>query len=203
MASLDDATHQIVFTITKPGEMRELWGGAVTVRLPGGYIDSSDCRPLPDNQEVFVHMTTDQSFIFELLEPVDAADYGALGKAHLMSVLDDNEADDPQHFRVLEVAQLTPAHLPSLGTSEFMACHVRAEMLVSKFKEQARNHVQLSLIAIRLKNHATDLVISYHHPAQLNPDSSSADSAAPDAGWADTLIPVVKSLAIRDWHLFG
>ena len=30
----------------------DLYGGALTAALPAGWIDASDLRPVPDNQEV-------------------------------------------------------------------------------------------------------------------------------------------------------
>ena len=32
--------------------MTDLYGGALTAALPAGWIDASDLRPVPDNQEV-------------------------------------------------------------------------------------------------------------------------------------------------------
>lgn len=37
-----------------------------------GLISFSNVRQVPDNQEVFVDMDTQQSLIIELLEPVEA-----------------------------------------------------------------------------------------------------------------------------------
>lgn len=34
------------------GSMTDLYGGALTAALPAGWIDASDLRPVPDNQEV-------------------------------------------------------------------------------------------------------------------------------------------------------
>ncbi|KAL7977695.1 hypothetical protein Chor_009644 [Crotalus horridus] len=47
---------------------RYLFGGAFSARLPPGGLDISEMRQVPDNQEVFVHPSTDQSIIVELLE---------------------------------------------------------------------------------------------------------------------------------------
>ena len=37
----------------EPTVVRELFGGAVTASLPVRYVDVSDFRPVPDNQEVW------------------------------------------------------------------------------------------------------------------------------------------------------
>ena len=57
-----------------------LFGGAITVSLDGDYLDASDMRQVPDNQEVLLSRTTNVSVIVEVLQCVcllytsDAAD---------------------------------------------------------------------------------------------------------------------------------
>lgn len=46
---------------------RELFGGAITVKLPDSFEDVSAVRQVPDHQEVFVENKTEMSFIVELL----------------------------------------------------------------------------------------------------------------------------------------
>ncbi|KAI8622709.1 hypothetical protein BC830DRAFT_1052748, partial [Chytriomyces sp. MP71] len=45
-----------------------LFGGAISLLLPNGYVDASQLRQVPDNQEVFVSSTDNSSIIVELLE---------------------------------------------------------------------------------------------------------------------------------------
>jgi hypothetical protein len=47
---------------------RPLFGGAITTSFPSTFLDASTLREVPDNQEVFVDMDTDQSVIVELLQ---------------------------------------------------------------------------------------------------------------------------------------
>ena len=50
---------------------RPLYGGAITCNLPDSYIDVSQMREIPDQQEVWVSSgtdTTDSSIIFEIFE---------------------------------------------------------------------------------------------------------------------------------------
>ena len=47
----------------------ELFGGAMICNIPSTFIDCSDFRQIPENQEVFVDSsTTDRSLIIEILE---------------------------------------------------------------------------------------------------------------------------------------
>lgn len=54
--------------------IRELFGGALTVSVPESYVDASNFRQIPDNQEVFVSENSDNSFIIEILEMPDNLD---------------------------------------------------------------------------------------------------------------------------------
>ena len=45
-----------------------LFGGAITVSLDGDYLDASDMRQVPDNQEVLLSRTTNVSVIVEVLQ---------------------------------------------------------------------------------------------------------------------------------------
>ncbi|KAK9447825.1 uncharacterized protein V1518DRAFT_420529 [Limtongia smithiae] len=52
-----------------------LFGGAITIDLPDGFLDASTFRQVPDNQEVFVSQdsseTNDTSIIIELVERLE------------------------------------------------------------------------------------------------------------------------------------
>ena len=49
-------------------EERGLFGGAIIVKVPKDFKDVSQFRQVPDNQEVFVSSTSDETLIIELLE---------------------------------------------------------------------------------------------------------------------------------------
>ena len=60
--------------------MTLLFGGAISLEIPIDYVDarylsicnlSSDFRPIPSHQEVFVDSNSDSSLIIEILEMVN------------------------------------------------------------------------------------------------------------------------------------
>lgn len=51
---------------------RDLYGGALSVSLPHGLIDTSDLRQVPDHQEVFLSRHSLTSIIFEINEYQDS-----------------------------------------------------------------------------------------------------------------------------------
>lgn len=50
-----------------PLQPRNCFGGAIDLSLPSRFIDVSDFRPIPDNQEVFTDADLDQSLIIEIV----------------------------------------------------------------------------------------------------------------------------------------
>jgi hypothetical protein len=54
--------------------MVDLFGGAIVAPIPSSFMDASQFRQIPDNQEVFVDTKTQQSMFVELLEQVDQKD---------------------------------------------------------------------------------------------------------------------------------
>lgn len=65
-------------------EERGLFGGGITVKVPKDFKDVSQFRQVPDNQEVFVSSTSDETLIVELLEtPEEAQDAQDAGVRYL------------------------------------------------------------------------------------------------------------------------
>lgn len=57
-----------------PLKPAELFGGAITTVVPESFVDASNFREVPDNQEVFVSMSdedADVSIIVDILERVE------------------------------------------------------------------------------------------------------------------------------------
>ncbi|WRT69999.1 uncharacterized protein IL334_006992 [Kwoniella shivajii] len=73
---------------------RELFGGAIALDLPRDYIDASDLRQIPDNQEVFLSSTSDTAVVLEVLGMVEdglaSTDLWEAIKFHFSSIAHDN-----------------------------------------------------------------------------------------------------------------
>eukprot|EP01136_Pigoraptor_vietnamica_P004176 Opistho-1_new@34248 len=111
---------------------RPLFGGAMSLCLPASFVDVSAIREVPDNQEVLVHMESDQSVIVELVEHEAMPDEQA-PIHHFEALASDNDA---KGHSVTGVARLTPADLPLLGvfagSSAFL---LEGQQSVSKYHE--------------------------------------------------------------------
>ncbi|RXK40067.1 hypothetical protein M231_02707 [Tremella mesenterica] len=75
---------------------RPLFGGAISILLPQDYIDASDLRQVPDNQEVFLSSASDTSLVIEVLSMVEegqaSSDLWEATKFHFESIAHDNSS---------------------------------------------------------------------------------------------------------------
>ncbi|SJX63421.1 uncharacterized protein SRS1_11080 [Sporisorium reilianum f. sp. reilianum] len=175
---------------------RALFGGAITVDLPTGFIDASDFRQVPDNQEVLVRDDSDVSLIVEVLQL--ATDEGAdenLDKAvrfHFSSLAHDNSASSS---KVLETR--TPSQEVSPPATPPPAL-LTGTQLVRKFGKasEPEEPVTIRVALWRLPCKQIDLVLSVNEPGKApdTPQSSQAQAAFELAA---------ASLQIRDWSLFA
>lgn len=144
-----------------------LFGGAFSSCLPPGALDVSEMRQVPDNQEVFVHPTTDQSIIMELLEYQASVPDENAARYHFEDV-----AGSSADTEILNQEPLGPHLLALEGCSS--AWRLTACQLVAKFNEEAKNKVTLHLALLRLPQYGTDLLLTFNDPSYIHPLSSSA-----------------------------
>ncbi|XP_041378251.1 ran guanine nucleotide release factor-like isoform X2 [Gigantopelta aegis] len=180
----------------------DLFGGALSAVIPKQAKDVSTIREIPDNQEIFAHNLTDQSIIVEILEYVDQDDEEAV-KTHFDDLADSNDAvsaDDSQ----IHVVEVIPADQLAMAQCE-KAFYVRGQQKIAKFKEAAKNTVNIHLGLFRLPAFTTDILVTFNDPVNINPHSSSHKSVATSADlWMDTdFKQLLKSLKINDTAIFG
>ncbi|SPO26662.1 uncharacterized protein UTRI_03953_B [Ustilago trichophora] len=181
-------------------ENRALFGGAITVDLPKGFVDASDFRQVPDNQEVFVRQDSDISLIVEVLQL--ATDQGAgenLDKAvrfHFDSLAHDNSASSSTvHETQTPPQEAQPPATPSPAL-------LTGTQLVRKFGKasQPEEPVTIRVALWRLPSKNIDLVLSLNQPANANANAHDTD---PNSLAQLAFDSAAKSLHIRDWRLFA
>ncbi|WFD32919.1 hypothetical protein MSPP1_003972 [Malassezia sp. CBS 17886] len=170
-----------------------LFGGAITLTLPGPFLDASTIRQVPDHQEVLLAHDSDVSAIVEVLQEaakgVSPADLGAAVRFHFGSIAHDNEAlsseviwDEPPASSDACAPGATPAPALLYGTQR-----------IRKFgKATEESTVNIFVAVWRLESKKIDLVLSVNDPR----------AGAPDAT-ADWFRSAAQSLQIRDWGLFA
>nr|XP_060636071.1 ran guanine nucleotide release factor [Anolis sagrei ordinatus] len=184
-------------------EGHPLFGGAFSACLPPGSIDVSEMRQVPDNQEVFVHPSTDQSIIIELLEYQASVPDENAARYHFEDL-----ADSSSTTEILNQEQFLPQLLALEGCSS--AWQLTARQLVAKFNEEAKNEVTLHLALLRLPQYGTDLLLTFNDPTRIHPLSSSAAQGTEvpppfsQAPWTvEHFHTFVRSLRLHDPGIFG
>ncbi|KAI9011541.1 hypothetical protein BC832DRAFT_590758 [Gaertneriomyces semiglobifer] len=178
-----------------------LFGGAITTVIPDGFVDASQFREVPDNQEVFVSMRNpDQSMIVELLELAEDASDAAAARFHFQQLAEDNQALE---CAVRDIQVLDPRQaIPHLAAANGHVSVLVGNQTVTKFRStnpenpEAIPHViQINMTVIRIPHVSTDLVISVNTPLSADAPASAAAS--------EILSQSLQALSVRDWGLFG
>uniref|UniRef100_A0A0D9W5S8 Uncharacterized protein n=1 Tax=Leersia perrieri TaxID=77586 RepID=A0A0D9W5S8_9ORYZ len=174
--------------------------------------DVSDIRDVPDHQEVFVDPARDESLIFELLDLKGELEDGGSALWFLRDIANEQDAGDNlvvEHSGTLELAGLR------LGDAPAVAGTAVGQLAVSKGRQgrEAQNILRQYLANIRLKNAATDVVITAYEPLLINPLSESARAVA--AGLAvpaeqagclpmsEVFKLAVMNFNVLNWNLFN
>jgi hypothetical protein len=179
---------------------RSLFGGAIVFSLPERFEDVSEVREIPDNQEAFVDIATDESIIVELVEH-DATVSDMACCAHYF--------DDLAALNAATTAQLVSAaaHPPPPQVTAASSAYVAVgQQTIAKFKESASNAVNVYLAVVRMPTYGTDVLITLNSPVALDPASSSSHSATQPADQAvarEVLLTALHTLSVLDYSLFG
>ncbi|GLT27842.1 hypothetical protein SLA2020_028130 [Shorea laevis] len=191
---------------------RPLFGGAISSTFPLRFQDVSNIRQVPDHQEVFVDPARDESLIFELLDfKHDVGDNGSAAW-FLQDLCNEQDAEG---FTIIE--QSGVAEAPELCYRSIPAVVTTAvgQMGISKGRQgrEAQNIVKVYLANVRLKEVATDVLITAYEPLLINPLSESASAVgsglavpATQSGlvpMADVFKLAVTSFKVNNWGLFG
>jgi len=189
---------------------RDLYGGAITISLPKRFVDISTFRQVPDNQEVFSDVDTEQSVIIDLLEMERKAPNDAACNFHFDSIAHDNEAVEHSIEQTFASEDLNP-HYNGTRSTCFGIQKVAKFNELEKLGEEACNLTRIYVAVFRLTDVATDLVVSFNSPVEISTLSSSAKTADVDAveEKADPLLAnedftkMVDSLKVVDFGLFN
>ena len=174
---------------------RPLFGGAIECGVPATFIDTSEFRQVPDNQEVWVASHgNDVSLIVELVEAIELAQ-------------DDIERSSSRaevHFTAL--AQDNGALAVEVTARESQSCTiaetaVRAEVVagvqgVPKYGKIAdTTRVHIALACLHLGQFDTDVLITLNVPA--------SGAAIGQEQVLEVMRRVVASFELKDSSLFG
>lgn len=190
---------------------KPLFGGAIFTTFPDRFQDVSNIREVPDHQEVLVDPSRDESLIFELLDLKGEVDDAGSALWFLQDIANEQDAGDNlvvEHSGTLELAAL------HLGGAPAVAATAVGQLAVSKGRQgrEAQNIVRIYLANIRLKNAATDVLVTAYEPLLINPLSESAVAVAAGPAipaeqvgclpMSEVFKLAVTNFNVRDWNLF-
>ncbi|TKA66256.1 hypothetical protein B0A49_08428 [Cryomyces minteri] len=187
----------------------ELFGGAITVKIPSNFIDASNIRQVPDAQEVFLDADGFTSIIFDITERV-LSDPGKTDRDALLFHFEDIFSEETE-YALPEVQDLT-----SQNDRNESGQHIPTYMLCSRIKHSALTRSSSGLVAdstiivlllIRLVRQQTDIVITINLPhvsrgfeaGQDVQQSELEKSAAIGKEYAEVIL---NSFQIKEWGLF-
>ena len=166
--------------------VQALFGGALEISLLDGaeYVDASQLRQVPDNQECFVsEADANRSIIVELLELQEGPDEPAESHGILGHWRELAEANDAESAQVVKSVALDP--LPDMERSVVYGVQV-----IPKYgKAHDLHRVPVWLGLLRIPRVRTDVLVSHCGGA---------------AGEADEgrFVAMLESVRILDWTLF-
>jgi len=171
--------------------------------MPEAFKDASIIREVPDNQEVYVDINTDQSIIVELLEQAEASN-DECGLYHFKQLAEDNNADN---YEIIKNDNIAPQDIPNIKIDSVKKI-VLGKQIISKFNEKdadAKNVVNIYLAVIRVPSIETDILISYNCPVYIGSKSSSrTQSVEGQENISDEIFnQLIKSFNVVDWDLFN
>lgn len=204
-------------------EKKELYGGAITTEIPGGLLDASDLRQIPDTQEVFLNPTEnttdyselnkDDSIIVDLMERIDGADTDAI-KEHFSEISALNDASNSWKLASIEEIE------NNLESKAYIAVGVEPALKWGRDESNGSDYKPTLVVVlgiIRLEKVDTDVLVTQNvlisdkdelKDLVILESSGTTDS---DSNKAHKRIELAKSvvkqavseLKIEDWNLFG
>ncbi|ODV92183.1 hypothetical protein CANCADRAFT_30422 [Tortispora caseinolytica NRRL Y-17796] len=190
----------------------ELYGGAIVTELPEGFVDVSEFREVPDDEEVFVLEGNGYpiSLIFDLLELEHIED---LKKAHtniIDDIMDFNGLNSTEYKILKEETYENDASYPVIVyTTAVSGSHAGPKKAPSGFENQPYIGV---IATVRLHQGQTDMAITLNCPISEADGAStveqmlSQDSPAtiPLIQTCEAMMKqIVQKLHVRDWTLFA
>eukprot|EP00899_Mesostigma_viride_P022547 jgi/Mesvir1/3477/Mv11968-RA.1 len=134
--------------------------------IPARFLDVSDFRPVPDNQEVLADGDRDQSIIIELLERAQHVPDAECASWFFHDLAGEMSAGSA----ALEgTRSLAPEEVPGLDPRIPKYAAVGSQ-LVAKYREgpEASNLVKVRMAVIRLgQPHDTDILITLYEPLAI------------------------------------
>lgn len=189
---------------------KDLYGGAMAVELPKGYIDASNIRQIPDHQEVFLSPTTLTSLIFEINQYIQARDDTAATHFHFTDVI-----SAPDHL-AQDLAEPKKIILPMASMKDFPAYVIQGGIISPEVEKNVPSNLPVEWqqnpqtkdlltkvfqLVVRIEKCETDLCVRINVPMK---EMLSQDNVDKEEGFAKEMMDkIVETLEVKNFGLFG
>mmetsp|Transcript_32859 Transcript_32859/g.50860 ORF Transcript_32859/g.50860 Transcript_32859/m.50860 type:complete len:188 (-) Transcript_32859:102-665(-) len=183
---------------------RSLFGGAISCQIPENWIDVSNIRQVPDNQECWMNKETDGLFIVEILERQSAVADAVAANYFFDDLAECNGVPgSARQFLIqpelLQISGLPDSAVLCFGTGSQRVAMGRESDITGNPRTQEIRQVRYELCAMRLPSVRTDLLVTLSTPDDPNPQDTGGGSLQP----SDVFKRALSSFSILDWSLFG
>ncbi|KAJ1458783.1 hypothetical protein M885DRAFT_614145 [Pelagophyceae sp. CCMP2097] len=183
---------------------RPLFGGAIVAALPAAWLDASDVRPVPDNQEVWMEDGGGgRSVVVEVVQRADVAD-DAAAQYYFVDLAEDGGALEAR------LDAHGPVDVPKSGADAVFAA-IGVQRLV-KIGAIGSHEVVVGMVVLRYAAELSDIVVTVHAPAPdgatgataLRPDSVQVLNS-PQAGaiGMEALAALLATFVVVDRQFFN
>ncbi|EUB63450.1 Ran guanine nucleotide release factor [Echinococcus granulosus] len=133
---------------------RSLFGGAFQIFLPSPAQDVSAFRQVPDNQEVFVNPSNNQSITVDILEAVSSSSLPEAVNLHFQEIVNCNSASDS----VVDSVEIQ--HIPNGPPAVLL----RGKQKVAKFNRLQSDLVDIAVMLYRFPDYSADVLVCFNDP---------------------------------------
>lgn len=181
---------------------RALYGGAIEAHFPSRFVDVSNFRPVPDNQEVFQDADKDQNIIFEVVQQSEVQD----AEASEFFWKDLAKSNDAVEYRLTGKGVLDATDIPGVPEecSKLLAHGVQV-IAKSRDSQKMANRVQVSIVVVRLPSVESELLVTLNTPLEGGSSNSQTSAATMEnARQAPQLFRrIASTIKINNWDLFN
>eukprot|EP00164_Ancoracysta_twista_P001810 GFYU01002377.1.p1 GENE.GFYU01002377.1~~GFYU01002377.1.p1 ORF type:complete len:233 (-),score=47.81 GFYU01002377.1:178-810(-) len=177
---------------------RPLYGGYCQCDIPAQYVDVSNVREVPDNQEVLLEPNSNKCVIVEIVEYQDQISNEAIAKYHFDDIAEANKSGE---FKVsqlgangISVPQLG-AGLSATENAAINASAIAGQQHVANFNEPDAKPINIYVGTIRIPHKTTEILFTINDP--------DVQGTGPTQTGLQELHHYMQTFTIRDWSLFG
>ncbi|KAH9285798.1 Ran guanine nucleotide release factor [Echinococcus granulosus] len=169
---------------------RSLFGGAFQIFLPSPAQDVSAFRQVPDNQEVFVNPSNNQSITVDILEAVSSSSLPEAVNLHFQEIVNCNSASDS----VVDSVEIQ--HIPNGPPAVLL----RGKQKVAKFNRLQSDLVDIAVMLYRFPDYSADVLVCFNDPIMCQDQSE----VSPSGRWSDEDVNLcLHSLKLLDPAIFA